>query len=232
MARRPRDDDDGGPPPPPYPGNPGTQGPVDPFDGMQPVLLPSGAPFFVHPVEKEFWAEKVRSYTEHFQWRNASDLGTLDGILGNELLIWRFQVWSSIGRDYNSVPINEDRLSKTISDLMNQTRQLKKMLGMDKPSREKESSADNVAAYLDNLMKRAEEFGIHRNEQAALAIELLKEVLGVVTRWRNSVPEERERFGCRSEDIVPWLDGDIRARFDALDTRFREEQQRFWIGDL
>ena len=112
----------------------------------------------------------------------------------------------------------------------NEIRQTKKMLGIDKKSREGEGQT--VADYIENLRQRAKEFGVMRNDQAAKAIELFQELSAFIMLHDNTDDVERKEQHCNQEDIINWIREIAIPEFNEIDAKFRETSQKYWIQEI
>jgi hypothetical protein len=202
-------------------------------DEGYPVALASGAPFVVlSPAEVTYVQERVDKYKTEFRYENVSDLQDVDQIVVKELFIHRWSLWISKQVDYFGGEVDEQALRKSINDYSGEVRQLKKALGMDKVTRDKEHGDDSVSSYLSNLKRRAMEFGINRNNMQAKTIELGQQVVALTTLHFNCDEDERLEQKCTATDIVGWLRDVFIPEFQAVDKAFREGQQKFWIQDI
>lgn len=202
-------------------------------DEGYPVSLPSGAQFVVlTPDEVSYVRERVGKYKTEFRYENVSDLQDVDMIVTKELFQHRWSLWISKQVDYFGGEVDEQALRKSINDFSAEIRALKKALGMDKVTRDKEHGDDSVSAYLDSLRRRALEFGINRNKMAEKAVELGNQVIALAQLWKNCDNEERLENKCTAEDICNWIWDTFRIEFEAVDKAFREGQQKYWIKDM
>lgn len=196
-----------------------------------PVLLISGAQFTVlSRMEVRYMNDRVHSYMEAFKWQNTSDLQDVDRMLILELLVYRYGLWLSRRYDYFNDPVDENALRRTVNDLSGELRQLKKQLGMDKASRDKESGDDSVPAYLERLRQRAKEFGITRNKEAEMVRTLGHQLIALYQLMLNCDEQERLEQRCRPEDLISWIGEDFIPKFTAIDATLRKSQ-RYWIQD-
>lgn len=206
---------------------------VDQFseDGF-PVTLASGAGFTVLTMsEVKYVEDRVRLYNNEYRWSNISDLQDVDRVIVAELLMWRWGLWISTTKDHLGDPVDEQALRKSINDYSGELRLVKKQLGIDKASRDKERGEDSIPVYLENLRKRAFEFGIHRNNQMAKAMELANQAISLAQLWKNCDEQERLEQSCTSEDIATWLFEVFRPEYEKVDAEFRNTSQKYWIGD-
>lgn len=192
---------------------------------------PSGAVYkVIHEDEEVYWNNVVDMYLRDYKFTNVSDLQDLDRVVSMELLLYRYEQWIHLEQDYFGIPINVVELNKIHKDKDAELRAIKSALGINKVSREKDQG-DSVAAYIENLRRRAQEFGFNRNEQAVKAITLFQELIGMMTYHEKSTPEERKRFHIEDQDIMQWIRNTI-PEFEEIDKQFREGTQRYWISEM
>jgi hypothetical protein len=208
----------------------------DPFyldESGIPVSLPSGAVYQVLTSDEVHYVEdRVRDYTQSFKWDNTSDLQDVDRMIMSEMLIHRYQNWLSRRADYLDDPIDETGLRKAVNEASGELRQLKKSLGIDKISREKERGDDSVPAYLERLRQRAKEFGVNRNLQMDKGFEMCNQLIALYQLMENCDAQERIEMHCRPEDIIDWIGTSFIPDFQIIDTEFRKTSQRYWVQDL
>lgn len=201
-------------------------------DGL-PVRLPSGAEYKVlTQSEVNYVKKRVKDYTAAFKWDNTSDLQDVDRMIMFELLVYRLGLWVSRRRDYVGDPVDENQLRKSMNELSAELRQLKKALGIDRISRDKERGEDSVPQYLENLRQRAKEFGINRNMMMDKGIVLSQQLIALHTLYRNCDALERVEQRCRADDIMDWIATVYVPQFSAVDKKFREGAQRYWIQEM
>lgn len=198
-------------------------------DNLAPVRLPSGGLHYVHEREVAYFNERRDRYQTDNHFTNISDLQDLDRLLVEELLVQRWQTWISQRRDYWGDDVPENDLMKATKDHSNEIRQLKKSLGVDKETREKQKGEGSLEAYLNALRLRAKEFGYMRDEQAAKAIELWQRLNGTLTLFENCDEDERIQQHCTPEEVLLWIISELRPEFEEIDKKFRDEKQRMWI---
>lgn len=194
-----------------------------------PVTLPSGNTFYcLTSNEERYLTERIRRYLSDNHFVNISDVADLDNMVTFELLMHRWSLWLSKGRDY----YDEDISIKLYSDMLNnystELRQLKKSLGVDKSTRDKTRGDDSVAAYWDNLKRRAQEFGYMRNEQFAQVITAFKRIQAMVQFYENCDSIERKENACEIDDVLDVIREEI-SKFDLIDEEFRFNVQTMWI---
>lgn len=198
-------------------------------DNLAPVRLPSGGLHYVHEREVAYFNERRERYQKDNHFTNISDLQDLDRLLVTELLVQRWQTWVSQRRDYWGDDVPENDLMKAIKDHSLGIRQLKKTLGVDKETRDKQRGEDSVESFLSSLRLRAREFGYMRDEQSAKAIELWQRLNGTLTLYQNCDEEERIQQHCTPDEVLQWIINELRPEFDIIDAKFREGVQKMWI---
>lgn len=199
-------------------------------DGL-PVDLPSGAPFKVlTSSEVEYVNDRVRKYSDEFRWTNVSDIQDVDRVIIMELLTYRYGQWLAKQKDYFDQGIDEQALRRSLNDTSSELRLIKKQLGMDKPSRDKERGDDSVPAYLEQLRRRAQEFGINREKMLDKGLELSQQLIAMWQLHVNCDEQERLENRCTAEDVIEWIGTTFKPEFEAVDAHFRENVQKYWIA--
>jgi hypothetical protein len=195
------------------------------------VITPSGAEMkLLTEAEKANYEQVSKRYTSDNIFTNISDLQELDRILTMETLCYRWSQWLLEEKDYYGDPVNVADLKKNIEDYSKEVRLVKKALGIDKATREKDHG-ETVADYINSLRLRAKEFGIVRNEQAVKAITLWQELIGIVTFHLNCSPDERDEFKAHEKDVIAWINSKM-DEFNEIDAKFRETSQKYWVREL
>lgn len=196
------------------------------------VKSPSGADFYVlNASEKAYWEDRVKRYMTDNHFVNVTDLQDVDRLMVMELLMWRWGLWLSQENDYWGNSVDPDALQKAINEYSKELRQVKKLLGIDKVTRDKEKG-ESVAEYIENLRRRAKQFGIVRNEQSVKSITLFKELHALVTLHDNCTESERKNQDIELEDIMDWLREVAFPEFDEIDKNFKETNQTYWIHEM
>lgn len=194
------------------------------------VVLPSGV---VQPAlnddEAEYLTERVARYHTDNALSNISDLQDLDRMLVMEMLVHRWGIWVAQRCDYDGRAIDEAFYQRQMNAYSTELRQLKKLLGLDKPARDRTRGEGSVQHYWEQLGARAKAFGIMRVTQLDKALELTNQLIGLVTFHHNATPEEREEFHVTSDDIVEWVETVYRPEFQAIDAHFRANDQTYWV---
>ena len=189
---------------------------------------PSGAPVpLMTQDEKDFYDDKSSRYQDDNKFTNVSDLLELDRVLLHELMCFRWGQWMLLGGvDYDGNP--QLKLENMVQLYSKEIRDLKASLGVDKKSRDANKGL-NTADFFEKLKLRAEQFGVHRDEQIIKSHTLWKELQGLYTLYKNSTPSERSEFKCHEKDLFAWLEEKF-VEFDAIDAAFRVNQ-KMWIRD-
>jgi hypothetical protein len=194
------------------------------------ATTPSGATITVmNQSEADYYDQVHKRYLTDNKFKNVSDILELDRILVMELMCYRWGIWILAEEDYYGRKINPTEVQKSIETYSREIRGIKKDLGIDKSTRDKDKG-DSVAEYIQMLGVRAKEFGIVRNNQAGKAIELLMEARALITLYENSSASERKEFGANLENIVDWFKTKF-EEFEQIDKDLRKNQAT-WIRDL
>lgn len=205
-------------------------------DDLVPVDLPSGATHFVYRKEMHHFADLVRRYLKDNAATNVTDLQDIDRIIVMETLCWRWGVWLSQRADYWWDPIDEADLAKQLKDTSAELRSLKKSLGFDKLTREKEKGAGSVAEFISQLKVRAEQFGIMREEQLDMALELFNELHSKITLCENTTEDEERELDqmgtpASRDKIYEWIRDVAIPKYESIDQHFRQTQKS-WIREM
>lgn len=195
------------------------------------VTTPSGASIKVlTDGEKDYYESIAQRYMADNIFQNIADYQELDRLLIMELMVFRWSQWLAEERDYENEMVNVDEIRKNIIENSKEIRLVKKALGLDKATRDKEN-AESIGDYIANLRLRAREFGIMRNEQAAAAITMWQALIGEVDFYEGATDDERREFNRTAEDIIAWIRQQD-AKFREIDEKFRESSQRYWVREL
>jgi hypothetical protein len=200
-------------------------------DGL-PVTLPSGVIFngALTSDEVTYVQERVQKYMDEFHFQNVSDLQDVDRLVVNELLVYRWQLFVAKGKDYWDEGVAEQALRKSINDFSVELRNIKKQLGMDKASRDKERGEDSVPNYIQSLLTRAKEFGVNREKMMDKGLTLCQQLIALYTLHKNCDEKERLENQCTAEDLLKWIETTFIPEFEAVDEHFRKNVQRYWIA--
>ena len=180
--------------------------------------------------EAEWWADSIQQYTDQYNFENIADLQDLDRLLAMELLSYRWAAWLIRDSDYDgnsydekAVSANKDKIEKSIVSL-------KAHLGIGRKNRV-ESEQQSVADYLQHLLQRAGEFGVHRDTQNAEILNWFMELRAKMGLMERSDDEERTHNKVHPEQILEWISEELIPAIDKIDDHFRENQ-RYWIKDM
>lgn len=199
------------------------------------VETPSGATLPVLTQgEVDYYTERAARYTKDHKFTSITDLQDLDRILSTELALHRYDIWLALGFDYFNQPVSEQNILRYVKELSATLQALKKSMGLDKATRDKDQGADFVS-WLDDVKRRAKAFQIMRNEQFEMALILFHELMGKVQLYRNCDEVERKELGLSCEELIQWMERDLFPRFTVIDEHFRQkgpEAQRFWIQSM
>lgn len=201
-------------------------------DGI-PVTLPSGSSFPVATdSEQRYVEERARRYMTDNHFTNVSDLQDVDRMLMFELFIHRWSMWMSKGMDYFNEPVDEQKISRQINEYSTELRQVKKNLGIDKVTRDRQRGDDSISTYLENLKIRAKSFGVTRNLQATKSVELFQQLKAQIIFHDNADEIERVENAVTIDDIIEWLRSTAIPEFDKIDDEFRKSEQTMWIRQM
>lgn len=195
------------------------------------VQLPSGVMYAVPTqAEAEHLERKVEQYRDQYALDNVADLGEVDRCLTLELLSHRYQMWLGRRSDYGGKTIDENALQQRCKEISNELRQIKKTLGIDKVSRERQTGKGSAHERVTSILERARRFGLMRNEQSAKATELAMELISMMTARKNCKTEKHKRLlRVTDEDIFEWIDTIFTPEFMAIDEAYRAGDQKMWI---
>lgn len=198
-------------------------------DAGIPVRLPSGATYYVRTDEEErYLRERIVSYLSDNHFINVSDIQDIDKMITFELLIYRWTLWISQGRDYYDEDINVQKFADMAHSYSTEVRQLKKALGVDKSTRDRTRGDDSLASLWANLQRRAAEFGYKRNEEYVQVITSFQRLKAMLTFHDKCDALERKENACEEKDVLEVLRDEI-AKFDAIDEKFKFEKQTLWV---
>ena len=198
-------------------------------DGTIPVDLPSGAIYYVITDEEErYLRERIQRYLTDNHFINVSDVQDIDKMITFELLIHRWTLWLSRGRDYYDEDINIKQYAEMVHSYSTEVRQLKKALGVDKNTRDRTRGDDSIAALWENLQQRAAEFGVKRSDEFTHVITSFQRLKAMLTFHDNCDAVERKENACETTDVFAVLREEI-AKFDAIDEQFKFTRQAMWV---
>lgn len=195
------------------------------------VKLASGADYEVmHETEAQIVNNLVQRYTTEYLFSSISDLQDVDRIIIMELMAHRYSGWQNRGHDYYGQEIDNKDLDERILNASKEVRQIKKALGIDRLTRDKDKG-DSVPEYLENLRVRARQFGLMREKQLDVALSKFQKLSGLTTLYWNCTDIERKEEKCTAEDILKWLRDEAIPEFNEIDEYFQEHEQRYWVRE-
>ena len=198
---------------------------------MHPVTTPSGATInLMAEEEQQYYRQRKEQYLTHNHFTNVSDLQDVDRLLTLEVMVYRWSVWLTRGFDYMVARVDEHALKNNIREYSTEIRLLKQTLGLDKVTRERDKG-ESISDYLENLRRRAKQFGVHRNNQYEHAVTLMSRLRTMVATFDRCDEEEREELDLSEESILQFIRSEILEPFDQIDEEFRKDQ-KIWVSEL
>ena len=195
------------------------------------VQTPSGSDINLQTQEEADWYENRRDrYLTDNHFPNVSDLLDLDRLLTMEVMINRWSLWLAQGFDYFHARVDEGQLKSNIKEYSVEVRLTKGSLGIDKFNRDKDKG-ESLADYTTHLLKRAKEFGYHRNEQYELVVTKFYEMRAMVMTYDRCDEEERTQLDLSLETITQWIRDKVIADFDEHSEAFRKNQA-IWVREM
>lgn len=193
----------------------------------------------LHQREKDYYEEARDKYTADYQFTHANDFRTLDRLLNLEVVSFRYQWFTLAGIDYDGtllLPKEETEYRRAIKDMQGQISDIQKDLGVSKAERERRTTHDDVGTYITELLQRAKQFGLMRNQQMDRSLELTHELLAMVGAFLRSNENERRKLGIESPDVIlAWIWDHMRPEFEAIDQKFKNDgpdAQKYWIRSV
>lgn len=191
----------------------------------------SGTEFHGLTPEEALWFNTMQNrYSEEYRFENIADLQDLDRLLGLELLSYRYASWLIRGVDSRGAAFDDKAVRDHKQKIDQEIRLLKQHMGMNRKNRV-ESEQESVSDYLRNLLRRAQEFGVHRDHQISKAVDLLMELRKLVGLHERCDEEERRHLGVDIDQIYNWIKDVAIPEFDSIDAAFRKNQ-KLWIREI
>lgn len=191
----------------------------------------SGATFEVLDLGEATWFQmNLARYQSEYLFENVADLQDLDRLLALELLSYRYASWLLRGSDYDDEQFDEKAVREHKQKIDSEIRLVKKHMGMDRKGRV-ESESQSVSDYLTALLRRAKEFGVHRDNEIAKAIDLFHELEKLMGLMQRTDDEEAKHLGVSPEQVLEWIREVAIPEFRAIDDAFRVNQ-RLWIKEV
>lgn len=181
-------------------------------------------------IEVMWWERALAGYLDQYKFDNIADLQDLDRLLQSELLSFRWGNWLAREADYDSNVIDEKVIRSSLMEKDREIRLLKKHMGMDRKGRI-ESESQSTADYLSELKRRAKEFGVHRDQQVAKAIDLFMDLKTLIGLNSRTDAQEQAELAVTEKDIIQWIRDYAIPEYEAIDDAFRKNQT-LWIRNL
>ena len=199
------------------------------------ATLPSGAVIFVGSGKDketlEYHSERIMS--QH-KFSNPFDLKNVDQIVQNGALAEKYNAQIralSSGSSDGSYSGDISSLQKRLVELTDSTLRIEKSLGIDRATRES-GRGEDLSTWVGKLLDRAEAFGVKRNKEAVEAVEWVNEVISKAQLWNQTNDDERQVMRANAEEILMYILEVVEPAFTEIDKKFREEEQKYWIGDM
>ena len=206
-------------------------GEEDEESGFVVVEGAAGTEFHLLSLEEAKWFEtSLERYTDQYHFENIADLQDLDRLLALELLSYRYASWLLRESDYDGNPFDDKAIRAHKDNVDKEIRGIKGHMGIGRKTRV-ESEQQSVSDYLSDLLQRAQEFGVHRDQQNAKILNLFMELRKLIGLYERTDPEEKKELQVSLEDIYMWLKETAIPEFEKLDDHFRENQ-KYWIKDI
>lgn len=180
--------------------------------------------------EKEWFETVLKKYQQEYLFENIADLQDLDRLMGLELLSYRYTIWLVMGHNYAGKTIIDKDIRVGKEKWDTEIRLLKNHMGMDRKNR-MQAESESTGDFLKNLLRRAHEFGIHRDHQIAKAMDLIYELSKLVGLHDRTDAEEQSSLGVTEHQIIGWIREVVVPEFMEIDAAFRKNQ-KLWIKDL
>ena len=161
---------------------------------------------------------------------NVSDVEDLSRLLTLEVMVHRWSNWLTQGFDYLAGRVNETELKSNIKEYSVEIRLVKASLGIDRAQREKDKG-ETLGDYVANLLDRAKEFGVHRDEQYAKAVTYLWQLISMINTYDRCDEQERRELDLSSDSMIQWVREQVMPEWAGLNQAFRANQ-KIWISDL
>lgn len=177
-------------------------------------------------LEKKWFEDTKKKYIKEFIFENVSDLQDLDRVMGLELLSFRYTQWLVQGVDYDGLEFMEKEVQAHKKSVDQEIRLTKATMGMDRKGRTADDN-ESVADYLQRLLRRAKEFGVHRDMQVEKIYNLFHELMTLVGLNVRTDQEEAEYLKVSDQDVLKWIRDVAIPEFQALDADFRQNQKQW-----
>lgn len=196
-----------------------------------PVKTPTGSTLNLMTGEEADYYESSRDrYMTFHKFPSVSDLADLDRLLMLETMVHRWGVYLGQGWDYMETMIDFNTVQKNMKDFSGEVRLLKQSMGIDKVGRDR-NKGEQVSDYLQTLLRRAKEFGYHRNKQYEVAVTKMFELISLVKMLDRCDAREREDLDISEFKILDWIRDDVIPTFEKVDEDFKKNQS-IWVQDV
>lgn len=195
---------------------------------------------YMQPVrdqyERAFYENLRDAYKKAYTFTDPSDMLDVDQAILMELTIMRTNnaIARNIGPSGDPLaPAEVTSAHRVLRDTRAALTKLKAELGISRTARN-DGTEDDVATYIQTLLRSAKQFGMHRVGQVNLTIALLQQVISVARTWQNSDAFERSKTDYQTaEDVINFiLSAEIAGKLEEYDAEFRRNKQRLWIDKL
>lgn len=188
-----------------------------------------------HKKEVDFYNRAQSKYVNDNVFTVASDERALDRLVLMETLMFRWQAQLASGLDYGNQPLTyaeTEGLRKNLKEGAITISNAHQELGLSKVQREKDK-VESVQAYVNNLLARAKERGIHREEQVDLIINLFMEYSAHTQAFMRADEYEKGRLGFPDAQalVTWWIDNGVK-RYKDHDDAWRNSSQKYWAKDI
>lgn len=189
----------------------------------------------LHQSEKDYYEQARTKYLSEYTFTHANDLRMVDRLLMLEVQCQRYQWYTLAGIDYEANILTtkeESEYRRAIKEIQAQIQALQKELGVTKAEREAATQVDSVGTYITELLQRAKDFGVMREQQLDRGIELVQELFAMAGAYKRSNENERRKIGLENpETIIDWIVEVMEPAYGEIDHHFknREDGQRYWI---
>ncbi len=185
--------------------------------------------------EVNFYTKAQGKYVAENSFNAASDERALDRLVLMETLMFRWQQQLMSGKDYGGIPLNHaesEALRKNIKEGAITISNAHQELMLSKVQREKDK-VESVQAYVNNLLLRAKEFGVHRETSVDLIVNLFMEFDAHVQAWFRANDYEKGRMGFPdAESLLKWWTEHGEPRFKSADNAWRASSQKYWRDQI
>lgn len=195
------------------------------------VKTPTGSDLNLQTEGEARWYEQQRDrYMSDNRFTNVSDVEDLSRLLTLEIMIYRWTTHLTQGFDYLAGRVNETELKNAIKEYSTEIRQLKGSLGIDRAQRERDKG-ETVGDYVATLLRRAKEFGVHRDDQYAKSVTYIWELISMIQTHDRCDEQERRELDLTEASIVQWVRDTLMPEWDETNKAFRKNQ-KVWISEL